>query len=211
MPSLNVTANSELSSSEKDLVGKQENAETSLPLESLENLDNSNTNAISTKSRLRLIPLEESLMDDSAVAHKEEQLDHIIYRRNIMPLSSETTMTDDSFEISQRQWEKMKENKESQNRNRQSQGSLGSIQSDSADAYLYFNKSSHGKWKRRKGAAPAPPPVKKILQMLPLQEIRHELEVIEVQQQGLEKQGVQLEKMIRERCEGPEAENGNEA
>jgi hypothetical protein len=39
---------------------------------------------------------------------------------------------------------------------------------------------------------------------MPLQEIRHELEIIEVQQQGLEKQGIQLEKMIRERCEGPE-------
>lgn len=38
--------------------------------------------------------------------------------------------------------------------------------------------------------------------MLPLQDIRRELEVIEVQQQGLEKQGVMLEKMIRERCEG---------
>lgn len=43
--------------------------------------------------------------------------------------------------------------------------------------------------------------------MLPLQEIRHELEVIEVQQQGLEKQGVMLEKMIRERCEGAADQN----
>lgn len=33
-------------------------------------------------------------------------------------------------------------------------------------------------------------------------EIRRELEVIEIQQQGLERQGVRLEQNIRERCEG---------
>lgn len=127
-----------------------------------------------------------------------------------MPLSPDsTTVIDESWEFhgSERQWEKMKDNKEAQNRNRQSQISLSSQKSqESQDPIPYvLNKSSHGKWKRRKGPAPQIPlPQKKVLQMLPLQEIRHELEVIEVQQQGLEKQGVQLEKMIRERCEGPE-------
>nr|XP_036670987.1 MICAL-like protein 1 [Drosophila suzukii] len=67
---------------------------------------------------------------------------------------------------------------------------------------LGFNKSTHGKWKRRKGPAPAVPiPPRKVLQRLPLQEIRHEFEIIAVQQLGLEKQGVILEKMIRDRCE----------
>ncbi|XP_017052024.1 MICAL-like protein 2 [Drosophila ficusphila] len=67
---------------------------------------------------------------------------------------------------------------------------------------LGYNKSTHGKWKRRKGPAPAVPiPPRKVLQRLPLQEIRHEFEIIAVQQLGLEKQGVILEKMIRDRCE----------
>lgn len=34
-------------------------------------------------------------------------------------------------------------------------------------------------------------------------EIRRELEFIEIQQQGLEKQGVRLEQIIRDKCEGP--------
>lgn len=115
-----------------------------------------------------------------------------------MPLSS-TVPADDNFE----HLERSKDNKEAQNRQRQSQASIISASSDSMP---YLNKSSHGKWKRRKGPAPGLPgyaqPQRRILQMLPLQEIRQELEVIEVQQQGLEKQGVMLEKMIRERCEG---------
>lgn len=123
----------------------------------------------------------------------------VTYRRKIVPLSPQSA-NDDSFE----NLERSKDNKEAQNRQRQSQGSM--ITSESTDSLPYLNKSSHGKWKRRKGPAPALPgysqPQRRILQMLPLQEIRQELEVIEVQQQGLEKQGVMLEKMIRERCEG---------
>lgn len=64
-----------------------------------------------------------------------------------------------------------------------------------------LHRSLKGKWKRKKGPAPNVPnfstPQRRILQMLPLQEIRQELDVIELQQQGLEKQGVILEKMIR--------------
>lgn len=123
------------------------------------------------------------------------------YRRKIVPLSAQSTQ-DESYE----HFERSKDNKEAQNRQRQSQASLSSMRtgSESTDSLPYLNKSSHGKWKRRKGPAPALPsfPQRRILQMLPLQEIRQELEVIEVQQQGLEKQGVMLEKMIRERCEG---------
>lgn len=76
---------------------------------------------------------------------------------------------------------------------------------DEPTSISMLNKSSHGKWKRRKDRpAPIPgfaQPQRRILQMLPLQDIRQELEKIEIQQQGLEKQGVILEKMIRERCE----------
>jgi hypothetical protein len=146
----------------------------------------------------RLIPLEESLVEDNSVSqnssHSETQ--EVTYRRKIVPLSP--TSPDECENL-----EQMKDHKEAENRHRQSQSSL---KTDSVDSLPYLNKSSHGKWKRRKGPAPSLPgfaiPQRRVLQMLPLQEIRHELEVIEVQQQGLEKQGVMLEKMIRERCEG---------
>jgi len=158
----------------------------------------------------KVIHVDQSLLDGIGEMPADDQ---IVYRRKIIPDQmcspvpklAESTLTD-------RQCEKMKENKESQNKNRQSQnGSLTTIASVSAAAAVVDelnqvfspNKSSFGKWKRRKGPAPSlPVPPRKVIQMLPLQEIRHELEVIEVQQQGLEKQGVMLEKMIRERCEG---------
>lgn len=167
----------------------------------------------------KVIHVDQSLLDD--FAHKgigEMPADEkITYRRKIIPdqicspAPATTTLTD-------RQCEKMKENKESQNKNRQSQNGsqLTTIASVSAAAAVVDelnqvfspNKSSFGKWKRRKGPAPSlPVPPRKVIQMLPLQEIRHELEVIEVQQQGLEKQGVTLEKMIRERCEGAADQN----
>lgn len=170
-----------------------------------------NDNAQTT---MRLIPLEASLFEDgSAVDHRSvNENDSVVFRRRIVPYTSESAtdessslndksinVSDDLVEQNARQWQKMKENKETQNKNRQSQISLSSPEPD----HIYSNKSSYGKWKRRKGPAPAlPVPARKVLQMVPLQEIRHELEVIEVQQLGLEKQGVMLEKMIRERCEG---------
>ncbi|XP_037030174.1 nucleolar protein dao-5 isoform X2 [Bradysia coprophila] len=165
---------------------------------------------------MRLIPLEASLLEDSqknSADHRSvDESDSVVFRRRIVPYTSDSAtddsanyndksmnVTDDLVEHNARQWQKMKENKETQNKNRQSQISLSSPEPD----HIYSNKSSYGKWKRRKGPAPAlPVPPRKILQMVPLQEIRHELEVIEVQQLGLEKQGVMLEKMIRERCEG---------
>ncbi|XP_055846116.1 MICAL-like protein 1 isoform X2 [Episyrphus balteatus] len=154
----------------------------------------------------KLIPLDISLLsdsNDSLIKQKEE--DNVVYRRTIIPKNIVTTPTHDEgghMVSHDRQLEKMKDNKEAQNRNRQSQVSSGAEDTDPL-----YNKSSHGKWKRRKGPAPALPiPQRKVLQMLPLQEIRHELDIIEVQQQGLEKQGVILEKMIRDRCEGQNGE-----
>lgn len=154
-------------------------------------------NSTTDSDQRRLIPLEESLIEDgsspSITSVKQEE---VTYRRKIIPLSEDQEGNLENAET-------VKDNKEAENRHRQSQCSL---KADSNDSLPYLNKSSHGKWKRRKGPAPALPgfaqPQRRVLQMLPLQEIRHELEVIEVQQQGLEKQGVMLEKMIRERCEG---------
>lgn len=71
------------------------------------------------------------------------------------------------------------------------------------------DKSSYGKWKRKKGPAPSRPvPQRRQIRPLPLAELRRELDIIEVQQQGLEKQGVKLEQLIREKCETPGALEG---
>lgn len=43
-----------------------------------------------------------------------------------------------------------------------------------------------------------------MIKALPVSEFRKELDLIELQKQGLEKQGVRLEQIIRDRCEGPE-------
>ncbi|XP_056634823.1 putative autophagy-related protein 11 [Diorhabda sublineata] len=73
------------------------------------------------------------------------------------------------------------------------------------------NKSTFGKWKRKKGQAPTKPVVqKRTIKCLPMTEIKKELEFIEVQLQGLEKQGVRLELIIRDKCEGTGNENTNE-
>lgn len=160
-----------------------------------------------TNTQRKLIPVDESLWDDLASKNISEMPtdEAVTYRRKIMPDQMITPIKSEPTSATDRQCEKMKENKESQNKNRQSQILLP--HEESSQVYSP-NKSSYGKWKRRKGPAPSLPiPPRKVIQMLPLQEIRHELEVIEVQQQGLEKQGVMLEKMIRERCEGTENEN----
>lgn len=191
---------------------------------------------VSHRRSLRLIPLDASLLQDEDetgtgigiggsgsgkcddLKHKEQEEEfNIVYRRVLIAPQIETPTHDGNplleelsrNESHNRQLEKLKDNKEAQNRNRQSQISLISSGADDSEPFYTnnSNKSSHGKWKRRKGPAPALPiPPRKVLQMLPLQEIKHELEIIEVQQQGLEKQGVILEKMIRDRCEDANGE-----
>lgn len=153
----------------------------------------------------KLIPVDRSLIETPTA---NEATDDVVYRRTIMPLDTIPTPTADTQH--DRQWQKVKENKESLNKNRQSQCStISSPDSSDApaaqahtEAQLYSNKSTYGKWKRRKGPAPALPTLTassmmmatsssshhRALQMMPLQDIRYELEVIEVQQQGLEKQ-----------------------
>lgn len=181
----------------------------------------SQTTASVTSGR-RVITVDDDLLDDQSeelaatVTQQPATLgetpphdDSVFYRRVIKPLTDDdaTPIKEGEGEemvvrSASRQWEKLKQNKESENRNRQS---LVSNSSDGGELDRFYNKSAQGKWKRRKGPAPSlPVPPKRTLQMLPIQEIRHELEVIEVQQQGLEKQGVQLEKMIREKTEGPD-------
>lgn len=70
------------------------------------------------------------------------------------------------------------------------------------------DKSTAGRWKRRKAQAPSRPiPERRIVKSLPISEIKRELDTIEIQQQGLEKQGVRLEQIIREKCEGADGTN----
>ncbi|EFA10033.2 hypothetical protein TcasGA2_TC012205 [Tribolium castaneum] len=103
-------------------------------------------------------------------------------------------------------FEQEKSVKDEQNRNRQSQNlTLQSPSSSENSSSLSApNKSTYGKWKRRKGQAPSRPiPQRRTIKSIPMNEVRQELEIIEIQQQGLEKQGVRLEQIIREKCEAP--------
>lgn len=192
----------ETASSNDSMISEQIGIETSQSIGEVSQIsvveESSSLSNTSDIDQRRLIPLEESLIEDSSSPSVSSvNQEEVTYRRKIIPLSVENGNGNcENVETT-------KDNKEAENRQRQSHCSL---QADLNDSLPYLNKSSHGKWKRRKGPAPALPgfaqPQRRVLQMLPLQEIRHELEVIEVQQQGLEKQGVMLEKMIRERCEG---------
>lgn len=105
------------------------------------------------------------------------------------PLSQKTQNENVEFEVSPviKQFVNDKEAKDEENRNRQS---------------AISDKSMYGKWKRKKGPAPSRPvPQRRTIKCLPLSEIRRELDLIEIQQQGLEKQGVKLEQIIREKTE----------
>lgn len=160
------------------------------------------TTNTSEHAQRKLIPIDASLLEDMPLKSLPDinNEENVCYRRTIVPTELDRSAeTNASATINihpptnDRQWEKMKENKESQNKNRQSQSVVLSSSTDDTELSYGSNKSSYGKWKRRKGPAPSLPiPPRKVLQMLPLEDIRHELEVIEVQQQGLEKQGVQI-------------------
>ena len=64
-----------------------------------------------------------------------------------------------------------------------------------------------GKWKKKKGPAPPRPiPPKRQVKKLPRKAVNTELHDIEVKQQELERQGVELEKSIREVCAKSDAE-----
>ncbi|XP_046992344.1 MICAL-like protein 1 [Schistocerca americana] len=99
------------------------------------------------------------------------------------------------------EWEKTE--KEAANRNRQSQTSITldstSLTDQSPSAP---NKSTFGQWKRKKGPAPPRPvPQRRQIKSMPMLEVKRELEDIEVKQQELERQGVKLEKTIRDKFE----------
>ncbi|XP_053987182.1 MICAL-like protein 1 isoform X1 [Hylaeus volcanicus] len=96
--------------------------------------------------------------------------------------------------------EDKKTNKDEANRNKQSLMHIPC--GENFDYKSYVDKSTQGKWKRKKGPAPpCPMPYKRKVKILSLEDVKLELDEIEMQQQGLEKQGVRLEQLIRHKCE----------
>ncbi|XP_006614989.1 uncharacterized protein LOC102676728 isoform X2 [Apis dorsata] len=118
--------------------------------------------------------------------------------------SSPTVLATSNFEGSSinrsSAWEDQKTNKDETNRNRQSFTHMSCEENFHYMSYL--DKSMEGKWKRKKGPAPpCPIPHKRKIKVMSLKDVKLELDEIEVQQQGLEKQGVRLEQLIRSKCE----------
>ncbi|XP_015111426.1 MICAL-like protein 1 isoform X2 [Diachasma alloeum] len=97
-------------------------------------------------------------------------------------------------------WEEEKISKNQSNKSKQSQRSPAPVDDD--DSFSYSDKSTQGKWKRKKGPAPARPvPQRRKIKVMSMKDVKLELDEIEMQQQGLERQGVRLEQLIRDRCE----------
>ncbi|XP_011691645.1 PREDICTED: MICAL-like protein 1 [Wasmannia auropunctata] len=107
-------------------------------------------------------------------------------------------------------WEDQKTNKDETNRNRQSLSSV-SCGTDSSSYTSYADKSVQGKWKRKKGPAPPRPiPHRRKIKVISMKDVKLELDEIELQQQGLERQGVRLEQLIRDKCEsGPRSDDSS--
>ncbi|XP_074100450.1 MICAL-like protein isoform X1 [Cotesia typhae] len=94
-------------------------------------------------------------------------------------------------------WEDIKVCKNEANRTKQSLS-----RSESGQDNTRFDKSFHGKWKRKKAQAPARPiPQRRKIRVMSMKDVKMELAEIEMQQLGLEKQGVRLEQLIRNKCE----------
>ncbi|KYQ47404.1 MICAL-like protein 1 [Trachymyrmex zeteki] len=106
-------------------------------------------------------------------------------------------------------WEDQKTNKDEANRNRQSLSSISCT--DSSYMSSYTDKSVQGKWKRKKGPAPPRPiPHRRKIKVISMKDVKLELDEIELQQQGLERQGVRLEQLIRDKCEsGPRTDDSS--
>ncbi|XP_076160956.1 MICAL-like protein isoform X2 [Ptiloglossa arizonensis] len=100
-----------------------------------------------------------------------------------------------------------KTNKDEENRSKQSLMHIPC--GDNFDYKSFLDKSTQGKWKRKKGPAPTCPMLhKRKVKIMSLKDVKLELDEIELQQQGLEKQGVRLEQLIRNKCEsGPSTDD----
>ncbi|XP_031788215.1 MICAL-like protein 1 isoform X2 [Nasonia vitripennis] len=91
-------------------------------------------------------------------------------------------------------WDEEKLSKDEANRTTQSLSCV--------EPSYQLDKSLDGKWKRKKGPAPARPmPLRRKIKVMSMKDVKLELDQIEMQQQGLERQGVRLEQIIRDKCE----------
>lgn len=114
------------------------------------------------------------------------------------------TVPHPKISISPIQFDNTKIAKDEVNRNRKSQTFS---EPTSPTATNTPDKSTYGKWKRKKNLAPEKPvAIRRTIKELPMVEVKRELDIIEVQQQGLERQGVKLEHIIRMRCESADSE-----
>merc|ERR1712133_77909 len=91
--------------------------------------------------------------------------------------------------------------------------SMAATRSSQLSVSMFSNmgpdKADEGQWRKKKGPAPARPiPPKRTVKKLPRKAINQELMDIEVKQGELERQGVKLEKTIREICAANDAEEG---
>ena len=103
--------------------------------------------------------------------------------------------------------ENIKSKKDADNINRKNE--LLSISASKEVDKIPQDKADEGQWRRKKGPAPPRPlPPKRSVKKLPRKAINQELFDIEVKQVGLEKQGVKLEKSIREICATNDAVEG---
>ncbi|XP_063707795.1 MICAL-like protein 1 [Culicoides brevitarsis] len=146
------------------------------------------------------IPLSAELFDDEketiSMENSDLSLQNDTYRRKIVPLETSTENVVGRSNVFDDD-EKVEEPKDA----------IPAVNPSIDEPPICLNKSDKGKWKRRKGPAPSiPVEVRKSIKAMSPDDIKRELEVIEVQQIGLEKQGVMLEKIIREKCEGADAE-----
>lgn len=109
--------------------------------------------------------------------------------------------------LSSHVWQDEKTSKDETNRNRQSLTNM--LVGESLGYKSNSSKSLQGKWKRKKGPAPPRPiPHRRKIKVMSMKDVKLELDEIELQQQGLERQGVRLEQLIRDKCEsGSKAED----
>ncbi|XP_012277904.1 MICAL-like protein 1 isoform X2 [Orussus abietinus] len=100
-------------------------------------------------------------------------------------------------------WDEQKSNKDEANRSKQSVVTVIAEKNDEVHSYVpHPDKSVQGKWKRKKGPAPSRPiPHRRKIKVMSMKDVKLELDEIELQQQGLEKQGVRLEQLIRHKSE----------
>lgn len=176
---------------------------TASPIKPLSTLSSSESLASLKSQQRRVIAVDPNLLDKSATsATSVDSLNDSSKTLNVQTTSNNQrkiaalindSLPEEELNLSQRQLEKLKDNKEAKNRNRRS---------------TEITEWANQKWRHTKGPAPALPISRiSIKHELSNQEINHELEIIKVQQNGLEKQGVMLEKMIRSRCEDDENDN----